>query len=318
MKISFCTTCMGRAHHLKETLPQNIRDNIDSKVKVEFVVLNYNSGDDLHEWMMTDRDMRQFMDLGVLKYGRTTEPQHFHMAHAKNLAHRMATGDIVCNLDADNFTGVGFADYLARAFAEDSEIVVNPSHTLFHTPGFEEGGYYGRVALTRENFHRLHGYDESLQGWGGDDTNILQRAKGLGLKHMKIEKQRFMGIIPHTNESRVEHMAEGEEREAMLRYVESHKSPERTMASKLFNKLKVLAVPIQANPDGNFGLGTVTMSDGGIRQFLPVTEDRMSRFNICAWGLPELLRGRLNPRIIDAPEDAPEDNPALGDHAHDL
>lgn len=42
---------------------------------------------------------------------------------------------------------------------------------------------------------------------------------------MKIEKQRFMGIIEHTNESRVEHMAEGEEREAMLRYVESTNRP---------------------------------------------------------------------------------------------
>lgn len=318
MKISLCTTCMGRAHHLKETLPQNIRDNIDSKVNVEFVVLNYNSADDLHEWITTDPDMRQFMDIGILRYGRTTEPQHFHMAHAKNLAHRMATGDIVCNLDADNFTGVGFADYLAKIFREDSEIVVNPSHTLFHVPGFEQGGYYGRVALTRANFNRLHGYDETLRGWGGDDMDIMQRAKGMGLKHMKIDKQRFMGIIEHSNESRVEHMADGQEREAMLRRVEASKSQDRSLASKLFNKLKVLAVPVQANPDGNFGLGTVTMNDGRVRQFRPVTEDRISRFNVCAWGLPELLRGRLSPRIVGINEDERPQTSDLTDHAPEV
>ncbi|MCB1841172.1 MAG: glycosyltransferase family 2 protein [Alphaproteobacteria bacterium] len=311
MKISFCTTCMGRAHHLKETLPQNIRDNIDGRADVEFVVLNYNSGDDLHEWIMTDRDMARYMEMGVLRYGVTTEPQHFHMAHAKNMAHRMATGDVVCNVDADNFTGTGFADYLARVFREDSEIVVNPSHIFFHTRGYEDGGYYGRVAISRDNFLRLHGYDENLRGWGGDDTDFLQRAKGMGLKHLKIGQHTFISVIRHSNESRVEHMAEGEEREEMLQTVNAHKSADRSIVTKLFNKMKVLAIPVQANRNGSFGAGTVTMNDGQELEFGSVTEGNFSPFNICAWGLPELLRGRLSPRIIPEPGEESLDGESL-------
>ena len=39
------------------------------------------------------------------------------MAHAKNMAHRLGIiegADILCNLDADNFTGPGFASYIAE------------------------------------------------------------------------------------------------------------------------------------------------------------------------------------------------------------
>ena len=50
-KVAFFTTCMNRLHHLKKTLPQNIKDNQDYEDCV-FVVLNYNSRDGLHEWML--------------------------------------------------------------------------------------------------------------------------------------------------------------------------------------------------------------------------------------------------------------------------
>ncbi len=302
MKISFCTTCMNRAKHLKETLPRNIRDNLDSTVDVEFVVLNYNSGDDLHEWITSDPEMVSYMEAGILRYGKTAEPEYFHMAHAKNMVHRMAEGDIVCNVDADNFTGKNFADFLGAVFADDLNIVVNPSHKLFNLPGMEEGGYYGRVAISRDNFMTLHGYDEKLRGWGGDDVDIMQRAKGYGLKHMRITDPRFIHIIAHSNESRVENMADGDEQEEMLQYVESVKSQKSSIITKLFNKMKVLSVPVQANPDGSFGVGTVEMNNGDMLNLKPVTENRLTRFNICAWGLPELLRGRLKPRVID--EDA--------------
>ncbi len=55
MKISFCTTSMNRLKHLQETLIQNLENNLNTPdLEVEFVVLNYNSQDDMHEWMTTD------------------------------------------------------------------------------------------------------------------------------------------------------------------------------------------------------------------------------------------------------------------------
>src|ERR1044072_6302434 len=129
MKISFCTTCMGRLHHLKETIFANIEANADHP-DIEFVVLNYNSPDGLHEWVKEN--------IGRLKnvaYFREISVTRWRMPHAKNMAHLLATGDVVCNLDADNFTGKGYASLLAKKFTE------NPNLIVTHVHG---GGFGGR------------------------------------------------------------------------------------------------------------------------------------------------------------------------------
>lgn len=288
----------GRAHHLKETLPQNIRDNPPSLLTdVEFIVLNYNSKDDLHEWITSDPEMKHHLETGRLRYGKTTDPEFFHMSHAKNMAHRLATGDILCNLDADNFTGARFSNYLAHVFQNDDNIVVNPSHRVAKLFSPDDRGFYGRVALSRKNFMLLHGYDESFSGWGNEDCDLMQRAKGNGAKHLRIDNLSYLKIISHTNLERVENMFSGERQTEELRKVESSKYDHRSALAKLFDKSKVLFHPIQANRNGAFGEGTVTLNTGQILKFERVTDNIMSPFQTCALGLPELLRGRIMPRI---------------------
>jgi len=99
--ISFCTTCMGRLYNLKETLPQNIEDN-KAYPNLEFVILDYNSKDNLWEWM--SRNMMDHILSGRVSYYRTTEPKYFSMSHSRNIAYKVAKGEIVNNLDADNYT----------------------------------------------------------------------------------------------------------------------------------------------------------------------------------------------------------------------
>lgn len=50
MKISFCTTCMGRLHHLKETVRKNLTDNADW-ADLEYVIVDYNSEDGTGDWV---------------------------------------------------------------------------------------------------------------------------------------------------------------------------------------------------------------------------------------------------------------------------
>ena len=78
MKIVFATTCKNRGAHLALTLPKNMADNPHST----FVVLDYGSDEDLSaifEPLRCDR-------LRVYRH----EAEHFRMAHAKNMAHRLA------------------------------------------------------------------------------------------------------------------------------------------------------------------------------------------------------------------------------------
>lgn len=119
-KVALCTTCKGRLQHLQETLPANLAANEDvSPEECVFVLLDYNDKDGLSSWVR--EKMARHLQSGRLVYYRFTEPTPFRMAHSKNLAHRLGMregADILVNVDADNFTGRGFARYVLGEFQE--------------------------------------------------------------------------------------------------------------------------------------------------------------------------------------------------------
>lgn len=294
---------MGRAEHLQQTLPQNIRDNPPSKdVDIEFVVLNYNSKDGLHDWITQDPEIQQHMKSGLLRYGKTTDPEFFHMSHAKNMAHRIATGDVLCNLDADNFTGKGFAEFLYTQFHNDLNIIVNPSTEVSKLFDADNRGFFGRIAISKDNFYDLHGYDETFSGWGDEDTDLMYRAKGSGLRHIRINSLSYLQVISHSDEDRVRNMTDASHIIEEINKIE-HKKHNTPLVSRAFNKLKVLALPTQANSDGKFGMGRITLNDNINITLSPITTPKHSAFNICAKGLPELIRGRIIPRLAEEPQD---------------
>lgn len=194
LKISFCTVCMNRLHHLKETLPKNIKDNI-SYGNVEFVVINYNSNDGMDAWVK--EEMKDFINKGVLKYYHTKEPKSFHMAHSKNVVAKLATGDIICNIDADNFTGVGFAEYVNLAFKNDRNIYLAVNVNLIPKDCF------GRICANRKDFLTLRGYDEKMNGYGFDDYDFWNRLELLGRKVHYIEDTKFLKAITHNDDERI-------------------------------------------------------------------------------------------------------------------
>lgn len=172
-KITISTTCMGRTYDLKKTLIKNIMDNVDYP-NIEFLVVNYNSNDDLDEWMK--RYVSPWIEDGVVNYFKTTDPEFYEMGHSRNLCYKLATGDIVNNVDADNFTGCGFAT------------MINKLAELCPKKGvFAKGkrSMHGRLGLYRDECIRNYGgYDEDLTGYGYDDHWLLIRAMEQGCKLM--------------------------------------------------------------------------------------------------------------------------------------
>lgn len=185
--VTFCTTCMGRAHHLRETLKKNILDNQDYP-HVDFVILDYNSRDGLKEWLFQTHGA--LIKSGKIKYYQTTEPRHFYFSHAKNVAHKLAIGDILCNLDVDNFTGPSFAAFLVKKFRE------NP-HCFIHAPWNNHEGAAGRIAILRRHFLLVKGYDEKMIGFGYEDPNLIVRLINLGLESILIKEGAFLQVLQH-------------------------------------------------------------------------------------------------------------------------
>jgi Sulfotransferase domain/N-terminal domain of galactosyltransferase len=193
LKIAFCTTCKGRAHHLKQTLSRNLMDNYDYPNAI-FVILDYGSQDDLQEYM------REWVGSRVVLYSYA-EQRSFHMSHAKNMAHRcglLEGADVLVNLDADNYTGAGFATYLAEQFKEHGK---NSFMWSCMVPGVMPPGINGRIAVTREAFLKAGGYDERFSAWGRDDRDFCERLERLHCAPYEIAP-RFLDGVRHTNRAR--------------------------------------------------------------------------------------------------------------------
>ena len=197
-RIAFCTTCKGRAQHLKLTLPKNLIDNADYENAV-FVILNYGSQDDLLEYlrMYHARDIESGR-VAVYTY-ETDGP--FKMAHAKNLAHRAGLrerADILVNLDADNFAGCGFARYLAHEFE-------SYPHAFFLWARMQKGamprGINGRIAVTRNAFLKVGGYDERFMTWSPDDKDFNRRLRRCGYEAREIPTH-FLDAVRHNDKMR--------------------------------------------------------------------------------------------------------------------
>jgi hypothetical protein len=259
LKISFCITCKGRRDHLEQTLPENLRRNADYP-QVEFVVLDYDSRDGLQEWIR--QHFQKEIAEGRLRYVRYAPAEHFLMAHAKNMAHRAATGDVLCNLDADNITGQGFAGWLNEQFQQDMNLCVRPRWNLvmLHNRFTKKPmlGMGGRIAMSRENFMKLGGYDEIYKAWGHEDTNLDNRAKQAGLLWKELPHDQLGDVIEHSHTRRWAQMSLADQELSRNRL-------ERPPECRWKHRLGILAntagifpeIVDIANSRGSFGCGTV-------------------------------------------------------------
>lgn len=208
-RIALCTTCKGRAHHLKQTLPQNLANNAGYPNAV-FVVLDYDSDDELVQYASTHHanDLASGR-LVVYTYRNGRAP--FQMAHSKNLAARcgmLEGAEILVTLDADNFTGPGFARFVAEKFSEPGirpGIFLCPNYQLIksmpHGALRPARGYAGRLAVWAQTFVKMGGYDEIFDTWRGEDIDMNFRLQRLGYQ-MRYIDNRYLHAINHNAEVR--------------------------------------------------------------------------------------------------------------------
>ncbi|RDV16697.1 glycosyltransferase family 2 protein [Pontibacter diazotrophicus] len=187
--ISFCSTCMNRLFHLRHTLEKNIQNN-RSYPNIEFVLIDYNSQDGLEDYVK--ENWSHYIEQGVLNYYKTFQPQTFHASKAKNLSHALAKGDIVCNVDGDNFTGKDLAYYINYLYNQHGENNI----FQFHKPPF--WGTVGRLTFFKEAFMRLGGYDEDLLPIGHEDLDLVNRGREIGLEFKQEKQENFLRYLSNT------------------------------------------------------------------------------------------------------------------------
>ena len=153
--ISFCTTCKGRLWQLRQTIEHNLAllDNAS-----DIVLLDYQSPDGLEDYILTKFDYQ--LQTGKLKYFKMVDDYAYTCSYAKNVVHRLSTGDILFNLDGDNYLHPDL--FLELRNLKENEWLIPKCSSMLD-------GSYGRIGYHRQTFFDICGYDETLVGMLADD-----------------------------------------------------------------------------------------------------------------------------------------------------
>lgn len=161
-KVSICVPCGNRAADLKRTLPRMLAA-ADNSPPAEVVVLDYNSTDGLWNYIRT------MLGKARLVYRRYTGRDHYHIAHAYNLAVKASSGDYVAIMGADAVLAPGYVAE-ARKLIDKGCVWMRGRH------------YKGIVCVQREEFISAGGYDERFEFYGAEDRDLEARLRRRGGK----------------------------------------------------------------------------------------------------------------------------------------
>ena len=185
---------MNRLFHLKETYLRNI-DVLKSNKNVEFILLNYSSKDNIDEWVKNN--LKKHIDSGLVSYYKIENQNYWVAAHAKNIAHKLAYGEILGNLDCDNFIVEGLYEELIRLFDKNVIVCCEPKDNENNI------GTCGMIFCKNKDFYSVNGYDEEINlGWGEDDRNFQFRCRMQNDLELVILNKNLTKCIGHTDEIR--------------------------------------------------------------------------------------------------------------------
>lgn len=221
--ISFCTTCRNRLEHLKLTLPENL-EACSNLPNIKFVLLDYTSEDGLGEWIR--KNYSHHLASGKLEYYRTENATFFHRTHSRNLAFKVASTDVICNVDADNYIGEGFAEFIAEQFSLASDIFLT-TIDFYKTQKNHvvQGDVLGRVCVKKDHFLAVRGFDERMEQYGFEDYDLTNRLEMSGLKRTFITNQGHLRYLSHENDLRFSTLTfSGDPGTVYIRYDSGYKS----------------------------------------------------------------------------------------------
>ena len=188
-KITFAISVLNRTEQIEETLPKNLEDNFIDRDRVEFVLVDFGSNDGFRDWIRF-QNFKKYIESGYFKYYETDKMKSWRASIAKNTAIHFATGEVVVTLDCDNYTGMRGGDFILSTFKKN-----NYDCIMHQFDWNSQGGNFGRIALTKNKFNELGGYDQTMLPMGYQDWDLIKRSQALGLKYVNdVNKQYNIAI----------------------------------------------------------------------------------------------------------------------------
>ena len=175
MNLSYCTTCHSRVWQLKKTLPHNTQ--YLKSGEVELVIVTYND-DSILKFLQTN--YVDYLNDGRIRVIEHTEDKIFSdgsrwsCGYVKDVAHRAGLGDVLFNLDADNFID----DEL------HSSLLKLPPKTIIVTKQSEwlPDGRSGRIGCHKTDYGKIYYRDKGRN----DDGDFMLQAHLARIKKIQI------------------------------------------------------------------------------------------------------------------------------------
>jgi len=160
MKYSLITTCKGRLHHLKQTLPKMVEEGFH-----EVIVVDYDCPQGTYEWVRSNHPS--------VKLVKINNESLFNLSKARNIGALHSVGDTLCFVDADVKIASGFLEWFTIHFSQNSFYLSEPQKLRQRDKRLR--GVDGLVVCTREQFEAIGGYDDVIAGWGCEDLDFYWR-----------------------------------------------------------------------------------------------------------------------------------------------
>src|SRR5438552_12695799 len=180
-ELCFITTCRGRLASLKESLP-----TIVAQANSSCVVVDYDCPQGTAAWVH-----KNFPQVRVV---RATDCPRFELSRARNLGAEAADAPWLCFVDVD------------VRLAPDFAATVTPllEQRCFYHPDPRPTELWGFCICHRDDFQRVEGYDDVLQGWGEEDRDFYTRLKMIGAR-VRTFPGELLTPLPHEPAARVQH-----------------------------------------------------------------------------------------------------------------
>lgn len=175
MKISYCTTCHKRLWQLKQTLDHNLAYTVAGKV--ELCVLAYNDAETYQ--YLREHYAEHLVDgrLRVMDWHEDSvflDGSRWSCGYVKHLAHLMGRGDVLFNLDADNFIDDDLQAKLSSL--QPKELLITKQSE------WRDDGRSGRIGVHRSLYGKVRYRDRGRS----DDGDFISQCIALGVKVKQI------------------------------------------------------------------------------------------------------------------------------------
>lgn len=163
--VSVITTCKGRLHHLRRTLPSMLSQSFCGGC--EIVVVDYGCPRATYEWCKS-------LNLKRVVAARVKDDTDvFNLARARNCGAVVATGTYYAFIDADIYLHNCFLQTTVGLLAKPG---VGLTKSVFVKT---KPDLCGSCVVEASVYRAVRGYDEAIVGWGPEDTDFYQRCMAL-------------------------------------------------------------------------------------------------------------------------------------------